>query len=171
MPHRLVPTLVVLAALAAPALADIGADTDTGAAPGAAAAGDEAAIRQRLADWTAAFNARDADAACDLFAPELAYDLPGLRDGTHATMCGNLAKVLARDDLSLRYEPPQIHQVLLSGDLGVVRLTWTLVTTSADGVETSSDEGIDVFRRQPDGRWSIVRYLAFETTPSRALSP
>ena len=28
---------------------------------------------------------------------------------------------------------------------------------------------MDVFRRQPDGRWSIARYIAFPTTPQRLL--
>lgn len=133
-------------------------------------AADEAAIRQRLADWTTAFNARDAAGACDLFAEDLAYTLPGLPDGTHAGMCANLAKVLARDDLRLRYEPPAIHDVMVSGDLAVVRLTWTLVAETAGGPETSSDEGLDVFRRQPDGRWSIVRYLAFPNAENSAFA-
>lgn len=145
-----------LLAVALPALAD--------------PAADEAAVRQRLADWTAAFNARDAAGACDLFAPDLAYALPGLPDGTHEGMCANLAKVLARDDLRLHYEPPAIHDVMVSGDLAVVRLTWTLVAETGGEIETTSDEGLDVFRRQPDGRWSIVRYLAFPNEESGAFA-
>lgn len=144
--------LALAAALAAgPALAD--------------AAADEAAIRQRLADWAAAFNARDAAGACDLFAPDLGYAVPGVVDGTQARMCGNLAEVLARDDLGLSYAPPEIHEVIVSGDLAVVRLTWTLTTTGAGGTETSVEEGMDVFRRQADGRWSITRYIAFDRAP------
>ena len=61
------------------------------AAPPAAAdpAADEAAIRQRLAEWTAAFNARDTAGACGLFAPDLRYTVPGITDGTQAMICAN----------------------------------------------------------------------------------
>lgn len=125
-------------------------------------AGDEAAIRQRLATWAAAFNARDAAAACDLFAPDLRYAVPGRARGTRATMCGNLAKALARDDLRLRYDPPDVEEVIVSGDLAVVRLTWTLTAEANGTTETTTEQGMDVFRRQPDGRWSIARFIAFD---------
>lgn len=125
------------------------------------AGSDEDLIRRRLEDWAAAFNARDAVAACDLFAPDLSYSLPELSGGTHATMCENLAKSLGRPNVSFSYAPPDIHEIIVSGDLAVVRLTWTL-TVEADGEkETSREEGIDIFRRQPDGRWSIARFIAF----------
>lgn len=138
---------LALLCLAPPALAD--------------PAADEAAIRQRLADWTAAFNARDAGAACDLFAPGLAYDMPDLAGGTREGMCDNLARVLARDDLRLSYDPPVLHEIVVDGDLAVVRLTWTLTTEARGDSETTTEEGLDVFRRQPDGRWSIARFIAF----------
>lgn len=151
MRPRLFPLLL---ALAAPAAADPVAD--------------EAAIRQRFADWTAAFNARDAAGACDLFAPDLRYTLPEQIDGAQATMCGNLARVLARDDLGLRYDPPAIHEIILSGDLAVVRLTWTLTATTKGESDVTTEEGVDVFRRQPDGRWSIARFIAFSSVPGTA---
>ena len=131
------------------------------AGPAVADPADEAAIRQRLLDWTAAFNARDAQGACDLFAPDLSYAVPEIVDGTQATMCTNLARTLAREDLRLRYAEPDIHEILVSGELAVVRLTWTLTAEANDETETSTEEGIDVFRRQPDGRWSIARFIAF----------
>jgi ketosteroid isomerase-like protein len=53
---------------------------------------------------------------------------------------------------------------MVSGDLAVVRLTWTLKVRNegASGDVTSEEVGLDVFRRQPDGRWKIIRYTAFE---------
>lgn len=124
-------------------------------------AGDEAAIRQRLGDWAAAFNARDAAGACDLFAPDLRYSLPDVAEGTRETMCGNLARVLARADVALAYGPPAVQEVILAGDVAVVRLAWTLTTEAGGLRETAVEQGLDVFRRQPDGRWSIARFIAF----------
>jgi ketosteroid isomerase-like protein len=59
---------------------------------------------------------------------------------------------------------PTIKEIIVSGDLAVVRLTWTLKVRSegAPGDVISQDTGLDIFRRQLDGRWKIIRYIAFE---------
>ena len=132
-------------------------------------AADEAAIVQRFTTWTAAFNERDPVGVCDLFAPDLAYSIPDVLQGTHKTMCANLAKTLARSDIQLHYDDPDIHEIIVAGDVAVVRLAWTL-TARANGVaEKTTEEGMDIFRRQPDGRWSIARFIAFATSPSDLL--
>ena len=105
--------------------------------------------------------------ACDLFAPDLVYSIQDVVNGRYETMCGNLAKILRRSDIRLHYAVPAIHEIIISGDVGVVRLTWTL-TVQRNGVsDTTTEEGMDVFRRQPDGRWSIARYIAFTTRPNK----
>jgi len=114
------------------------------------------------------FQCKDAAGVCDLFAPDLAYSIPEMLQGTKQTMCGNLAKVLARTDIQVSYKNPDVHEIIVSGDVAVVRLTWTL-TVNANGItETTTEEGMDIFRRQPDGRWSIARYVAF--THGRTIS-
>lgn len=132
-------------------------------------AADEAAIRDRFAKWTAAFNAGDAAGVCDLFAPDLVYSLPEVVNGTQAKLCGNLANLLARSDLKLHYDLLAIHEMIVTGDIAVVRLTWTLTAEAKAGKDTTTEEGIDIFRRQPDGRWSIARFIAFTTSPNKAL--
>ena len=144
-----------LAAAAVPAMAD--------------PAADKAAIIERFQDWTAAFNARNADGVCDLFVPDLVYTIPELPRGTRDTMCANLAKLLARSDLHVSYADPDIHDIIVSGDLAVVRLTWTLTTRIKSDRDVSTEEGMDVFHRQPDGKWSIIRFIAFTTAPNALL--
>src|SRR5262245_9898524 len=95
-------------------------------APRAQPPSDEAAIRQRLERWTAAFNARDVAGSCDLFAPDLAYAIQDVVNGSYQTMCGNLTKILGRSDIRLHYGVPAIHEIIVSGDIAAVRLTWTL---------------------------------------------
>jgi steroid delta-isomerase len=44
----------------------------------------------------------------------------------------------------------------------VVRLTWTSTVTGApEGDVKSVEPGMDIFRRQSDGSWKIMRYLAY----------
>jgi len=132
-------------------------------------AADEAAIRDRFAKWTDAFNAKDPAGVCDLFAPDLIYSLPEVVNGTQAQLCGNLANLFTRSDLKLHYDLPTIHEMIVTGDVAVVRLKWTLTAEAKGKKDTTTEEGIDIFRRQPDGRWSIARFIAFTTSPNKAL--
>ena len=84
-------------------------------------------------------------------------------------MCENLARVLARTDIRVSYKPPDVHEIIVSGEIAVVRLTWTLTATAQGATDTTTEEGMDIFRRQPDGRWSIARYVAFTTRPNEVL--
>jgi uncharacterized protein (TIGR02246 family) len=125
---------------------------------------DKAAIVERLRRWTEAFNARDAKGTCDLFAPDLIATFRGAPDRGREAICAQIAKALADSGKRMRYEP-DIREIEVSGDLAVVRLVWTLTVDAGSAARTSREPGIDVFRRQPDGRWSIARYLAFSDQP------
>jgi uncharacterized protein (TIGR02246 family) len=133
-------------------------------------AADEAAIMQRFERWTAAFNAKDSTTVCDLFAPDLVYSIPEVVQGTREMICANLEKMLARSDIQLHYDNPDVHEIFVAGDVAVVRLTWTLTTQMNGDKDTTTEEGMDMFRRQPDGKWSIARFVAF-TTRANKLRP
>ena len=132
-------------------------------------AADEAAIMQRFQRWTADFNAKDPAGVCDLFAPDLVYSIPEVVQGTRETICANLAKMLARPDIQLHYDNPDVHEIVVVGDVAVVRLTWTLTTQVNGAKDKTTEEGMDIFRRQPDGRWSIARFVAFTTRANKLL--
>ncbi|HEY1260869.1 MAG TPA: nuclear transport factor 2 family protein [Stellaceae bacterium] len=136
------------------------------AAP-AVAASDQtaAAIRAALVQWTAAFNKRDTTAICDLFSRDLRYDFRGLPEQNFRDICNRLNRALADPAMRLHYAF-DIKEILVSNELAVVRLTWH-VTTSRPGrpdIDTV-EPGMDIFRRQPDGTWKIIRYLAYEEPP------
>ena len=68
--------------------------------------------------------------------------------------------------MSIRYSLV-VKEILVSGDLAVVRLTWTDTSLGRDGKPVAHDEaGLDVFGRQSDGSWKIIRYIAYPTAPS-----
>ena len=122
----------------------------------------EAAIRAALAKWTEDFNAGRAQAVCDLFAPDLRYDFRGFPERDYRNICKQLRESL-RDTTKKYSYSLDIREILVAGDLAVVRLVWTLTITLGDGREvTSVEPGMDVFRRQPDGSWKIIRYIAYE---------
>ena len=147
----------VLATLLACSVFSVGAAAQTPASDA------ETVIRGALAKWTADFNARDTAHICDLFAPDLVYDYRGFPERTHADLCGLLRRSLAGRTKQFAYAL-DIKEIIVSGDMAVVRLVWTL-TTTLPGAATpvqSKEPGLDVFRRQPDGNWRISRYIAYE---------
>ena len=129
----------------------------------------KAAITERLVRWTAAFNGKDLEAICGLFAPDLSYTVDGILDGSRDRLCTNIREVLAKPGVKLKYDEPTIKEILVSGNLAVVRLTWTLTAEKNGARDVTTEEGMDVFRRGANGVWSIARYIAFSTRPNAAL--
>lgn len=130
---------------------------------------DRTAITARLQRWAGAFNAHDAAGIRDLFAPDLVAIVPGAIDGTRDSLCANLDALLARPDLQLHYDSPEIREIIISGDIAIVRPIWTLTTHKAGEQDVTTEAGIDIFKRQPDGRWSITRFASFTDKPNKNL--
>ena len=141
----------------------------TTASARADAEADKTAITERLRVWTAAFNTHDAAGICDLFAPDLVVTIPGALEGNREALCGGLAALQARPDLQLHYDNPDIREIIISGDLAVVRIVWRLTTRKGADQDVTTEAGIDIFKRQPDGRWSIARMATFTTRPNKIL--
>lgn len=117
-------------------------------------------IRAALEQWRADFNARRAAHICDLFAPDLRYDFFGAPERTYALLCDRLHHALADTTQSLRYDL-KIKEIIVSGDLAIVRLTWRSTLTKNGKQESNDETGLDVFGHQPDGSWKIIRYIAY----------
>jgi steroid delta-isomerase len=132
-------------------------------------AADKAAIAMRLRGFADAFNARDETALCEIFAPDLIATVPPALETGREAICGRIDRALARRDLRLHYDEPDIREIIVSGDIAVVRVGWTLTVRKGAEQDTTQEGGIDVFRRQPDGRWSIARMATFTMRPNRLL--
>jgi ketosteroid isomerase-like protein len=120
-------------------------------------------IRAALTQWMTDFNSGNSKEVCTLFAPDLISDYPGQPQRDYKTQCALLQRSLTDSTKKYTYSL-SIKEILVSGDLAVVRLVWTLkIQNKQSGVELASEEpGMDVFRRQPDGNWKISRYIAYE---------
>jgi len=118
-------------------------------------------IRAALERWTTAFNERDAPGACALFTRDLVATYPGVPDRDYQAMCRHLSSALRDPVRSLRYSF-ELEEILVSGDLAVVRLVWTLQNTRpGEAAERLVRErGVDVFRRE-NGAWKVMRSMAY----------
>jgi steroid delta-isomerase len=125
----------------------------------AALADDAADLRARLEQWTDDFNAGRADQICDLFSKEAISSYRGQPERTYAEICALLQTSLADPAKDFRYQL-DLREIIVERDLAVVRLVWTLFISPLN--VTSVEPGMDIFRREADGKWRIIRYLAYE---------
>lgn len=148
-------------------MAPSGSGMAASAAAAQSAESAQAQIRGALQRWTADFNAGQSDAVCGLFASDLISNYQGQPERNFDALCKLLHSSLADADRKYSYSL-DIKEILVSGDLAVVRLVWTLkIENRSDPsrTETVIDRGLDVFRRQPDGSWKIARYLGYASSP------
>jgi uncharacterized protein (TIGR02246 family) len=123
-----------------------------------ASADEAAAIRARLDAWTEAFNRGDGTAACELFSRTLISQFRGQAETGYEQRCQAITRAL--EDRSRTYRNAfDLHEIIVQGDLAVVRLTWRMTIQPGDLV--SVEPGMDVFRKEADGQWRIIRYLAY----------
>ncbi|OBF25445.1 DUF4440 domain-containing protein [Mycobacterium sp. ACS4331] len=124
---------------------------------------DRQAIERTLRQWPHDFNDRNLPAVCGMFADSVVLAFPDSADRDHRAFCEQMRAVLGDTERHYVYDEPDIREILVDGDLATVRLIWTLTVADASGrvLETTREDGVDVFRRQPDGSWKIHISHAF----------
>jgi steroid delta-isomerase len=135
--------------------------------PALAVGGEDGAavIRAELDAWTQAFNARQADKTCGIFSEDLRYKFAEIPDRGYNDICTALHRSLG-DKTHRSHYTLDLREILVYGDIAVVRLIWTLDESKEGSTVTvrSLEPGMDIFQRQKDGSWKIIRYLAY-TSP------
>jgi steroid delta-isomerase len=133
-------------------------DPSDGAEPGGAA---ENEIRSAIENWRSAFNARDEERVCALFAPDLVANYQGEPERDYSSLCEMLRAAVRDPDVAYRYSV-EINEIVVYGETAVVRLVWALeIEKAGNPKQTVEEPAVDIFHRQADGSWKISRYLAY----------
>ncbi len=153
--RRLAAGSIIAAAATAPLVQTGGAEPTEAA---------EHEICSAIENWRSAFNARDEDRVCALFAPDLVANYQGEPERDYASLCEMLRAAIRDPDVTYHYSV-QINEVMLYGDTAVVRLVWALeidkAGSPASPAQTIEEPAVDIFHRQVDGSWKISRYVAY----------
>ena len=109
------------------------------------------------------FNAGNSERVCALFAPDLIAQYRGQPERDYAALCDLLKRSLSDRTTRFGYAV-DIKEIIVAGDLAIVRLIWTLTIRRNDTADETilEEPGMDVFRRQADASWKIVRYIAYD---------
>lgn len=103
-------------------------------------------IRAALEKWTRDFNARNSSQVCSLFAPDPISNYQGQPEGNYDSLCARLKRSLD-DPAKIYHYDLHIDEVLVAGELAVVRIKWTY---------SSIYSLIDPFQRYAEGRMPKV---------------
>jgi steroid delta-isomerase len=145
-------SIIAAAALTAPI------DPSGGAEPTETAQNE---IRSAIEDWRSAFNARNEDRVCALFAADLIANYQGEPERDYASLCETLRTAIRDPDTTYRYSV-EINEIMVYGEAAVVRLVWALeIDKAGSPTRTIEEPAVDIFHRQADGSWKISRYLAY----------
>lgn len=131
---------------------------------------DVEAVTGALEQYIAAVNAGDMESALALIAGD-AINMPP--DGPPivgiAAIRSNAEDFFPYYTMQSRTTP---DEVVVSGDLALVRASYTDVVTPRDGGETTEASGVwlIVMRRQPDGSWKMWRDM-WSVIPAQAADP
>lgn len=118
---------------------------------------DVAAIRAAVVHSGEAANAGDPEEVMSLYARDILLGYPGVPDMDYAALGRGYREMLRTPGVTLR-TVPEIHEIMVSGDLAAVRVTWTTTVTK-------------VWRREADGSWKFARGMHHRVPLPAAADP
>ncbi len=127
---------------------------------------DVATLRSLIVKSGEAFNASDPDAILSSYARDVILSYPGVPDMDYETLARIYAGLRTRKDV-VEKTTPTIEEILVSGDLGIIRLMWTTHTTeTATGRQSTRNmKDLQIWRRESDGTWKFIRGMHFRIPP------
>lgn len=114
--------------------------------------------------WTQAFNNKDINNTCALFAPDIVADYRGYYPRKrYGNICEDFKKIFGDKDRTYSYRF-KILEVYESNNFAAVRVTWFLKIdeSTTKRVYEMQEEGLDILQKI-NGEWKIVNYLAYPT--------
>lgn len=135
-------------------------------------AADVEAVRALVIRSGDAFNAKDPDAIIALYSREVILTYPGIPDQDYATLNAGYREMTALPAGVTVTTAPTIEEIIVSGDLAVVRVTWNTTTVQAEPAQRSTRQlrDMQVWRREADG-WKFFRGVHFRVPPPQPATP
>jgi ketosteroid isomerase-like protein len=128
---------------------------------------DAQAIRARILQGAHGFMIGSPDTVLAHYARDVVLSYPGVPDMDYATLARGYDELRRRPAGERAETTPTFDEVLVSGDMAVVRLRWT--TTISDSTGRACDASLrdlQVWRRERDGQWMFIRGMHYrEPTP------
>ncbi|HJX26902.1 MAG TPA: nuclear transport factor 2 family protein [Thermoanaerobaculia bacterium] len=130
---------------------------------------DIATLRSLIIESGDAFNDKDPDRIMALYASDVVLSYPGIPDMGYADFAKAYSELRNSTPGVTVKTSPNIEEILVSGDLGVIRITWNTTTTETNPPKESTRQmkDLQIWRRQADGTWKLSRGMHYRMPPAQ----
>jgi steroid delta-isomerase len=154
---RSVRSVALAALLAAPAALHAQSH-----APPRAPDADAQAIRAKILTGARGFMIGNPDTVLAHYARDIVLSYPGIPDMDYATLARSYGELRRRPAGERAETTPTFDEVLVSGDMAIVRVRWTTTITDSTGrANTRRLRDLQVWRRERDGEWMFIRGMHY----------
>ena len=126
--------------------------------------GDEtaaAAIRASIEQGARGFMAANPDSILAHYARDIVLSYPGIPDQDYATLVKSYGELRSRPADVVANTVPTFDEILVSGDLALVRLRWTTTIAQPNRTSTRYLKDFQVWRRESGNRWVFIRGMHY----------
>jgi ketosteroid isomerase-like protein len=123
-------------------------------------------IRAAVVRTGQAFNERQPDTIMSFYSPDIIVSYPGVPDTRYDDFAKAFAPLKDRP-ANMRKTRDSIEEIIVSGDLAVVRVNWITTTyqTNPDKAVTRVARDMQIWKRQKNGQWKFFRGMWFHEKP------
>lgn len=145
--------------------------------PARGRAADSAAIRGAIERGARGFERAQPDSILANYARDIILSYPGIPDQDYATLARGYGQLRNRPANESATTTPTFDEILVSGDIAVVRLRWTTTIRSAATATTAAAEStrylrdLQVWRREADGEWRFIRGMHYRDSTAAPSAP
>jgi|GEM_PF-2523031 len=129
---------------------------------------DVETLRAAIVRSGEAFNARDHAAMMAPVARDLVLTYPGIPDMGYDSLSAGYRRMANPPAGVTARTVPTVEEILVSGDMAVIRITWTTTVTETTPARSTTRQMRDmqVWRREADGGWKLFRGMHFRNPPA-----
>ena len=122
---------------------------------------DAAAIRASIEKGARGFMSANPDTILAHYARDVVLSYPGIPDQDYATLVTSYGELRSRPADVVAKTVPTFDEILVSGDVALVRLRWTTPISQGSRTSTRHLKDFQVWRREPDNRWAFIRGMHY----------
>jgi steroid delta-isomerase len=118
-------------------------------------------IRASIEQGARGFMSANPDTILAHYARDSVLSYPGIPDQDFAALVNAYGELRSRPADVVATTVPTFDEILVSGNLALVRLRWTTTITQAGRTATRHLKDFQLWRREADNRWMFIRGMHY----------
>ena len=128
--------------------------------PGTRAA-DSTEIRSAIERGARGFMNANPDSILASYGRDIVLSYPGIPDMNYSHLEKSYGELRSRPATVMATTVPTFDEILVSGDMGIVRLRWTTTIKDGEREQKRFLRDLQVWRKEPAGAWRFIRGMHY----------